>query len=105
MHHRPTVLILAGRALTALITVWCLGCSAYEPLLDSLVGSGASAQMSCGPKMGVMKTALESQGGGSGSALPDSSAQAGYVCGCGSCHSVAPPSWGSAISTAPVPSA
>jgi hypothetical protein len=101
MHNRPTVLILAGRALTALITVWCLGCSAYEPLLDSLLASGASTGMSCGSEMGT-KNDLASTG--QNTVLSSPAAQAGYACGCGSCQSETPQSWSVATSATRIPS-
>ena len=105
MHNRPTVLILAGRALTALITVWCLGCSAYEPLLDSLLASGAATGMSCGSEMGA-KNDLASAGQSSASvSSPPAAAQAGYSCDCGSCQSETPQSWSIATATVRIPSA
>ena len=105
MCHRPTVLILAGRTLTALITVWCLGCSAYEPLLDSLLVSGAPTGMSCGSEMGAKNDlASAGQSGASISSSP-AAAQAGYACDCGSCQSETPQSWTIATSTARIPSA
>jgi len=32
-------LVRPFRALTALLTVWCLGCSAFDPLISQLTGS------------------------------------------------------------------
>ena len=46
---RPTTAVLIARAFTGLVTVWCLGCSGYEPLLNALLGTGAV--MTCASEM------------------------------------------------------
>lgn len=46
MRH-PYTLARAIRAMTAVITVWCIGCSGFEPLLDAAFGDGAVG-MTCG---------------------------------------------------------
>lgn len=35
------------RALTAFVTVWCLGCSMFEPILASVTESAAYSTMDC----------------------------------------------------------
>ena len=44
-HRHPSAHRTLG-ALTAILTVWCLGCSAFDPLLCRLFGTGA-AVMDC----------------------------------------------------------
>src|SRR5438046_3153073 len=51
MHRSPATLPRAARALVGLVTIWCLGCSGYDPLLRSLVGANAGAMMACDPEM------------------------------------------------------
>jgi len=74
------------RALVALITVWCLGCSGYEPLLDSLLGD-ADGGMSCAE---MVQSADQS----ATSASPVAAVTAqhdSFDCGCGQgCHASSP---------------
>ncbi len=35
------------RALTAIVTVWCLGCAGFEPLIDALQTDRGEASSSC----------------------------------------------------------
>jgi hypothetical protein len=84
------------RALTALVTVWCLGCSAYEPLLAGLLGTSAAPGMACDSE-GEMRGSATVTAGAShdaGDAKIASAAAAtsdrGFACSCQSCHSAAP---------------
>jgi hypothetical protein len=79
--------------LTSLVTVWCLNCSAFEPLLDALLGVRAGV-MSCA----TMAAASDSNASRAADASGVNRAairhvsdighqRAGFDCGCGgSCH-------------------
>ena len=95
MRHRSSPLLRAARALVGLVTIWCLGCSGYEPLIDSLLGAGAGSMMECGSAaMADATDASPSVAGGtdhgqSGVSTPTDT-QA-FDCGCGnSCHAPSP---------------
>lgn len=105
MPRPPSTLTRALRALVALVTVWCLGCSAFEPLLDHLVGVSGGVGMVCasdagaGERLAVPPAPSESNGAqAAGLSAPSrtsvaapSDAPAGqqaYECGCQSCHAV-----------------
>src|SRR5947208_8516990 len=45
-HVSTTTRVL--RALIGLVTVWCLGCSAFDPMLGLLLPSANAAGMDCG---------------------------------------------------------
>lgn len=95
MMRRPSTILRALRAMTAVIAVWCLGCSGFEPLLDAALGSGSSV-MTCGSGRGAMSASmLATTDGSTGrptiSAASD--AHQGFDCGCGSCHSASPSEW------------
>jgi hypothetical protein len=51
--RRASTLLRTIRALTAIVTVWCVGCSGFDPLLDAVLGSGGSV-MTCGTDAGAM---------------------------------------------------
>lgn len=70
--------------LIGLITVWCLGCSGYEPLLSSLLGR-SHASMTCGLEM---RSAADASAPITVSAADD--AGQGLDCGCQSCHAASP---------------
>ena len=58
MRRRPSPLVRSLRAFVGLATIWCLGCSSYEPFLDSLLGTRAGTMMatrgaSCGGEEGA----------------------------------------------------
>jgi hypothetical protein len=94
--RRPSSLLRAIRAMTAVITVWCVGCTGFEPLLDAAFGSGASV-MTCGSDGAPMGAAMSpaSADGSRGQATVAAAATEhhGFDCGCGSCHSAAPTVW------------
>jgi hypothetical protein len=90
-------------ALTALVTVWCLGCSAFDPLVEHLLGVGSG--MVCSSEGGAVigsempaagmeaetptSTASQSHGVSTVSATQDSGAS-GISCGCQSCTAPSP---------------
>ena len=90
---RPTTAVLIARAFTGLVTIWCLGCSGYEPLLNALLGTGAvmtcASEMSEGTERGAMSAAVDSAANTSVVTAEESSAR-GFDCGCGSCHAPSP---------------
>src|SRR5690242_15937945 len=75
------------RLLTAFVTVWCLGCSAFDPIVERLSGVASASGMSCGDEM---TPAPAPHGTRSVAASADGAHRAaGYDCGCQSCHAVA----------------
>lgn len=110
MRTRPSLTVRLTRALVGLVTVWCLGCSSYEPLFQSLIGMNVG-QMICGSDMGGM-TATEP----AASAVSDMSSiplaitgqtdSHGIDCGCGgSCHAPSPMHAVRVARSTPVPTA
>jgi hypothetical protein len=92
--RRPSRLVRASRALVGLITLWCLGCSSYEPLLDSLIGGKARAMMTCDTDMtapAASHAPAASEPDHTASAISASPDDRGFDCGCGgSCHAPSP---------------
>jgi len=87
MLGRPSLSTRVTRALVAVITVWCLGCAGYEPLLDSLHGDGTA--MSCGEMTVSGGTAGVEQSMPAVSAV--SASHDAFDCGCGQgCHASSP---------------
>ena len=97
MHDRVTPLLRATRALVGLVTIWCLGCAGYEPLMDDMLQAGGGA-MSCESAIGPGAAA-----DGNASSVSDGARTAGqtavsvpathrgFECGCGgSCHAPSP---------------
>ena len=78
--------MLATRVITGLITVWCLGCSGFDPLLSALLGS--TRAMNC---VSEMSAATGSQPGTV--SIQDSSPERGFDCGCDSCYAASPVMW------------
>jgi hypothetical protein len=93
MRH-PTRINRLLRSLTALVTVWCLGCNAFDPLISSLVPGSAGGMMMCAGESSVpaaSASALADDGVSSVSALAsDRDAHDGVACDCQSCHAPAP---------------
>ncbi|MDQ6610895.1 MAG: hypothetical protein M3Y64_00560 [Gemmatimonadota bacterium] len=95
MNRQPSLLLRATRALVGLVTVWCLGCVGYEPIVDSLRGASAStimdcASMSAGEMVGgsqptqTMQEALSLQ-----PTISEAPVNGAFDCGCGGfCHAV-----------------
>ena len=81
----PSLPTRLTRALVALVTVWCLGCSGYEPLLDSLLGN-ADGGMSCAEMVQSAEQSASSRAVSTVAAQHDS-----FDCGCGQgCHASSP---------------
>jgi hypothetical protein len=90
------------RSLTALVTVWCLGCSSFEPLLAGLGFGTASVGMECGldgamnvgsaaaERVAVADAGVSSSGHERTVKAPASEHARGYDCGCQSCHAASP---------------
>jgi cytochrome c553 len=91
--RRPSTLLRTIRALTAIVTVWCVGCSGFDPLLDAVLGAGASV-MTCGANGGAMSGEASSPSanveGAQATVSAVTAAHHGFDCGCGSCHAAAP---------------
>ena len=100
MRNRPGPAVLVSRVLTGIITIWCLGCSAFDPIFDLALGGGRSA-MSCASEM---SSASRDLGAGSVVSAEHSGAR-GNDCGCGSCHSASPQSIALAAQTPAAPRA
>ena len=102
MRRHPSLLLRVLRGLVVLVTVWCTGCSGYEPLLDAALGR-SGAGMDCAsedgtppasaqaPELGV--SAARFHAAAAISARPMSSGETGFSCGCTSCHAVTLASW------------
>ena len=101
--HRPSRFARAGRALVGLITVWCLGCSGYEPLLGSLLGADATSGMVCASDMTMNGASAEPStdaaktGAGDRAQVAAASDHRVFDCGCGSCHAASPAQWNVAV--------
>ena len=94
MRHRPRAATLFARAFTGLVTVWCLGCSGYESLLNSLLGH--STGMTCGSEMaGDMAIGQPDDGTAAAPAasVAASASSRGFDCDCGSCSAASPQTW------------
>ncbi|MEJ7810250.1 MAG: hypothetical protein WKG32_07495 [Gemmatimonadaceae bacterium] len=113
MRHAPSHLTRATRALTALVTVWCLGCSAFEPMFAALTGSLTVTSMVCASDgrpsdstdivttLDVRTDALAVSAIFSGDEPPGP----GYDCDCaGSCHAPSPPALAATPDRHPPPS-
>jgi hypothetical protein len=95
MPSRSSPLLRIGRAVTALVTVWCLGCSSFEPLLDSLLGAEGTGMMSCASEQMAQPSAGEptvaSTGTPAGSPTLDlPPAGSRFSCACTSCQAPTP---------------
>jgi hypothetical protein len=90
--RRHSRLARAIHSLTALVTVWCLGCSAFDVLLSSLLPSAGPAMVCAsegGGASGIAQAVTERQGSAI-AATADEDAGNGTDCGCGSCHAPVP---------------
>lgn len=100
--RHPATRVLA--ALTAFVTVWCLGCSAFDPLVERLLGSGSG--MLCASEGGASMSgmlgeprtaAVPAAGSADAQAHEPSAVRAahdhgvgGVSCGCQSCTATSP---------------
>ena len=110
MFRHPSLLLRLTRAFVGLVTIWCLGCFAYEPIVDSLRGSGAVSAMDCGERRAIEAGRVENGSLGAGKAATSAGAtsvdaksvgatsvgatpsESGFDCGCGGlCHAVSIP--------------
>jgi hypothetical protein len=102
----PSIALRVVRSLTALITMWCLGCSSYGPMLSALVGSVGSAGMACDGSSGMedatSKAPSASTDASWTASVPASAEgwQHSISCSCQSCHATSPAAIG--LATAPL---
>ena len=96
MFLRKSLSFRVTRALIAPLTVWCLGCSGFDPIVDALAG-GAGSGIECG----VVDRAVDAS---SPRSVSDSASKSeptnvsvkaadepGFDCGCGqACHGASP---------------
>jgi hypothetical protein len=80
--------LCALRALVGLVTVWCLGCSAFEPLLSQLFGRPDAVGMECGP--GASQAPADGVGQPAVGAPERPEGAAAFSCGCQSCQVPSP---------------
>lgn len=102
MRRHPSTALRVLRALVVLVTVWCTGCSGYEPLLDAALGR-SGVGMDCASDDGAPPARSQAPTPGAAadvghaaapiSVLPLSSSEKGFSCGCASCHAVTLASW------------
>lgn len=88
MWMRMPVLSALVHYFTALSAVWCLGCCAFDPIVDAMFGANA-AVVSC--ESAMRQSGADGTGSHSAAlALDESGTRDGVVCGCTSCVSVTP---------------
>jgi len=90
--RRPSRLTRAIGCFTAFLTVWCLGCSAFDVLLSSLLPS-AGPTMVCaseGPAVSGIAQGVTERQGSAIMPVADQDGGSGTDCGCGSCHAPVP---------------
>jgi hypothetical protein len=88
MNRTPSVATRIVRSLVALVTVWCLGCSGYEPLLDALLGT-AGKPISCSEMIRSSESVTSAASTTSVAAM--SASHESFDCGCGQgCHASSP---------------
>jgi hypothetical protein len=97
----------------ALVTVWCLGCGAFDPLVGILTQT-ASTGMNCGSDQAGGSapsgsgSIMDVRGGASHSqiaAAVEHHDGSGASCSCGSCSSVSPVTISLALNASPAPDA
>jgi len=89
------------RSLVAVVTVWCTGCSGFEPVLGAIAGEGAQVMSCASESMQASNASTEGSASSAGmisgstsseqttvSAAPRASSQNEFSCGCSSCHAV-----------------
>lgn len=82
-----------ARAVFGLLSIWCLGCTAFDPIVDRLIGAGEASRASC---MTMTEGTSESATGvAAGAASVDEPGEPG--CGCTHCASVQAPTWTVAV--------
>lgn len=98
------LLLRSTRALVGLVTIWCLGCASFEPLLASLLGGSASTLMSCDLEIqaGSVATSGATDAHSIGTVSPTTQSRS-FDCGCGgACHAPSPASKAPATSVSPL---
>jgi hypothetical protein len=89
--RRPSRLVRFLLGLTALATVWCLGCSAFDPLLAVLFPA-AGPTMVCASEGSASNTMTQPVADGGSAVVAPASHDGGGAasCGCESCHAPVP---------------
>jgi hypothetical protein len=110
MRPHPSVALRALRGLVVLVTVWCTGCTGFEPLIAATLGRSTMG-MVCGSDEGEMVDQSQRSGAGAVDGLwaaptalsvpPASPEGVEFSCGCTSCHTVAPVMWSFGLLPAP----
>ena len=97
MSRRPSPLLRVSRLIVCLVTVWCLGCSGYEPLLNGLLGFATGSAMNCASDMGSGAANGFAAHATADHVAPEQPTAAatgehrGFACDCGgSCHAPSP---------------
>ena len=108
MTRRPSAPRRLFCALTALVTVWCVSCSAFEPLIAGLIG--ISPGMVCGSELMQMTSSAEpsvAEANAPGSQPSQATisdgqqSRDGFACICQSCTVTAPAQTAVALSASP----
>ncbi|MGH7616962.1 MAG: hypothetical protein ACREPM_07020, partial [Gemmatimonadaceae bacterium] len=83
--RRPSAPLRFARALVGLVTLWCLGCSSYEPILESLLGG--TTMMACDSEVGASSASTAGAADHGQSRIAASTDARNFDCGCGgSCY-------------------
>lgn len=75
------------RGLIAIITVWCIGCSSFEPILERLVSDDAAANASC---MGDKSPPTSDRGDGIIALMSTPAPSTAIGCACMDCVAAEP---------------
>ena len=113
MRLRVPMPIRVLRALTGLVTVWCLGCSAYDPMVGFLFAGSSASVMNCvedatprgGP--GTSTLAASPEHASPTPTIADAGASGvsrSFDCGCQSCTAPSVSSYVAQTMAAPTPS-
>lgn len=102
------------RVAVALVTVWCLGCGAFEPLVAGLTrattaGMDCGSDQTAGSSLRQVGSAAAAEGTGSSQiqavVAADQHEQGSYSCSCQYCYSVSPAAISLALQPASSPEA
>lgn len=80
------------RSITGLLMVWCLGCSAYDPLIAALVPALDGRVMVCAADESAEMASVVMAADGAERAIgatADRQGESDATCGCDSCHAPA----------------
>lgn len=118
MTYTPSFLIRVARAVTALATVWSLGCCGFEPLLGQLFAADTSTMSDCAAGAAAAQSAGETGAltrpsnanaalTADGSELPPAVVQPHQdtACGCATCVAPVPPLTDAPLGAPPAPTA